>query len=224
MSYYPKEEARFTKDTAEHAMTILHNDGLYRHLRFKKPGTRFYYFDLITWPGYLTIAGDMGTYTFERTEDMFTFVRGAGDINPQYWSEKIRAGTGTNDRIAMEYSEELFKKHVSECVAEYAEYSGLDEAEQAALIEEVRIQVLEGGDSYHEQGARASLDDFNSEFDNQRQSLRIFSDTWEWDLTDYTVQFLWCCFAIRWGIAKFDLGEQDGGKDGQDPGKQPEPE
>jgi hypothetical protein len=90
MSYYPKEEARFIKDTAEHEMTILHNDGLYRHLRFKKPGTRFYWFDLITWPGYLTIAGDMGTFTFERTEDMLTFFRGAGDINPQYWSEKIR--------------------------------------------------------------------------------------------------------------------------------------
>jgi len=208
-SYYPKEAARFAKDTTEHVMTILHSDGLYRHLRFKKPGTRFYYFDLITWPGYLTIAGDMGTYTFERTEDMFTFFRGAGDINPQYWSEKIRAGTGTNGRIATEYSEALFKKHVSEHIAEYAEYSGLDEAERAALIEEVRIQILEGGDSYTEQGARASLDDFNCEFDNQRESLRVFSDTWEWDLSDYTVQFLWCCFAIRWGISQFDAASKE---------------
>jgi hypothetical protein len=33
-SYYPKEADRFAKDTAEHAMTILHSDGLYRHLRF----------------------------------------------------------------------------------------------------------------------------------------------------------------------------------------------
>jgi len=202
MSYYPKEEARFTKDTAEHVMTILHNDGLYRHLRFKKPGTMFYYFDLITWPGHLTIAGDMGTYTFERTEDMLTFFRGAGDINPQYWSEKIRAGTGTNGQVAMEYSEALFKKHVSESVAEYVEYHDLDEAERDALIEEVRIQVLENGDTYQAQGARASLDEFSD-----GKHFRIFEDTWEWDLSDYTVQFLWCCFAIRWGIATFDAAD-----------------
>jgi hypothetical protein len=210
VSYYPKEAARFAQDTAEHAMTILHSDGLYRHLQFKKPGTRSYWFDLITWPGYLTITGDMGTYTFERVEDMFTFFRDSGtDINPQYWSEKIRAGTGTNGTIAKEYSEDLFKEHVTEHITQYAEYSDLDEADRAALIEEVRIQILEGGDTYHEQGARASLEDFNSEFDNQRQSLRIFEDIWEWDLTDYTVHFLWCCFAIRWGISQFDAASKE---------------
>ena len=215
MSYYPKEEARFIKDTAEHAMTILHNDGLYRHLRFKKPGTRFYYFDLITWPGYLTIAGDMGTYTFERTEDMLTFFRGAGDINPHYWSEKIRAGTGTNDRIAREYSEDLFKKQVTEHLVEYLEWKDLSKAEGKKLTEAVKREILNNGDTYHEQGARAALDDFDYD---------VFTDTWEWDWSDYTVQFLWCCFAIRWGIAQFDLGEQGGDKDGQDPGEQPEPQ
>jgi hypothetical protein len=203
-SYYPKEEARFAKDTAEHAMTILHNDGLYRHLRFKKPGTRFYYFDLITWPGYLTIAGDMGTYTFERVEDMFTFFRGAGDINPQYWSEKIRAGTGTNGQIAMEYSEELFKKRVAEAVVDHVEYHGLDEAEADALTEEVRIQVLENGDTYTNDGARACLDEFSDS-----KHSEVFEDAWEWDLRDYTVQFLWCCFAIRWGISQFDAASKE---------------
>lgn len=203
-SYYPKEAARFAKDTTEHAMTILHNDGLYRHLRFKKPGTMFYYFDLITWPGHLTIAGDMGTYTFERVEDMFTFFRDAGDINPQYWSEKIRAGTGTNGQIATEYSEELFKKHVTEHVADYVEYHDLDDAERDALIEAVRIQVLENGDTYTAQGAQACLDEFSD-----GKHFRIFSDTWEWDLTDYTVQFLWCCFAIRWGISQFDASKEE---------------
>jgi hypothetical protein len=203
-SYYPKEEARFAKDTAEHAMTILHSDGLYRHLRFKKPGTIFYYFDLITWPGYLTIAGDMGTYTFERVEDMFTFFRASSDINPQYWGEKVRAGSGTNGTITKEYSEDLFKKHVSEHVAEYVEYKGLSKAERKSLIKAVKLEILEGGESYYESGARDSLADFSEVHEGS-----VFSDTWEWDLTDYTVQFLWCCFAIRWGISQFDATKEE---------------
>jgi hypothetical protein len=207
MSYYPKEAARFAKDTAEHGMTILHSDGLYRHLRFQKPGTRFYYFDLITWPGYLTIAGDMGTFTFERTEDMFTFFRGAGDINPQYWGEKIRAGAGTNDKIATEYSEDLFKKQVTEHLAEYIEWNDLSTAESQALAEAIKMQILDSGDTYHEQGAREALDDFDGDY---RDGIHheVFSDTWEWDWHDYTVQFLWCCFAIRWGISQFDAASE----------------
>jgi hypothetical protein len=31
-----------------------------------------------------------------------------------------------------------------------------------------------------------------------------FHDTWEWDLSDYTHQFLWCCSAIPWAIARYD--------------------
>ena len=205
MSYYPKEEARFVKDTVEHAMTILHDDGLYRHLRFKKPGTRFYYFDLITWPGYLTIAGDMGTYTFERLEDMFQFFRGNGDINPQYWSEKIRTGTGMNGLIAKEYSEELFKKHVTEHVTEYLDSIDLTQAERDAVTEAIRVQILESGDCYYEHAARALLEDFAADGSN----FRIFEDIWEWDLTDYTVHFLWCCFAIRWGISQFDAASKE---------------
>ena len=205
VSYYPKEAARFAKDTTEHVMTILHSDGLYRHLRFKKPGTSSYYFDLITWPGYLTIAGDMGTYTFERLEDMFQFFRGNGDINPQYWSEKIRTGTGMNGLIAKEYSEELFKKHVTEHVTEYLDSIDLTQAERDAVTEAIRVQILESGDCYYEHAARALLEDFAADGSN----FRIFEDIWEWDLTDYTVHFLWCCFAIRWGISQFDAASKE---------------
>ena len=84
------------------------------------------------------------------------------------------------------------------------EYHGLDDAERDALIEEFRIQILENGDTYHAQGARASLEVFSD-----GKHFRIFEDTWEWDLSDYTVQFLWCCFAIRWGISRFDVANDE---------------
>ena len=32
-------EQSFLKDVREHRMTVLHDSGLYRHLRFQKPGT-----------------------------------------------------------------------------------------------------------------------------------------------------------------------------------------
>jgi len=68
---------RFKRDTKDHEMTVLHEDGLYRHLRFRKPagGYSEYWFDLVTWPGVLVIRGDMETFAFSRTEDMLAFFR-----------------------------------------------------------------------------------------------------------------------------------------------------
>jgi hypothetical protein len=52
---------RFAKETAEHDMEIVHDDGLYRHLRFRHQGPNYsswYWFDLITVPGSLIFRGD----------------------------------------------------------------------------------------------------------------------------------------------------------------------
>ncbi|SQC93443.1 Uncharacterised protein [Cedecea neteri] len=95
----------FLRDVALHTLQIHRDDGLYRHLRFKRPGTNAYYFDIVTWPGYLTITGDMGTWTFSRVSDMFNFFmdshfghRASFVINPGYWSEKFEAGAGRSRR------------------------------------------------------------------------------------------------------------------------------
>ena len=68
-------EAIFLRDVAEHEMIVVRDDGVHRHIRFKKPGTSCMHFDLITWPGYLCYTGDMGTYVFSRLTDMFEFFR-----------------------------------------------------------------------------------------------------------------------------------------------------
>lgn len=89
MSFF-EIDSRFLMDTAFHRLEIIRDDGLYRHLRMQQPGTSNYYYDVITWPGYLTVTGDMGTWTFSRIADMFDFF-GAweGGINTHYWSEKL---------------------------------------------------------------------------------------------------------------------------------------
>jgi hypothetical protein len=56
----PKEQ--FLRDVSEHVLTVLRDDGADRHLRFRKPGTGCYGFDLLTWPGHLLITGDCGSY------------------------------------------------------------------------------------------------------------------------------------------------------------------
>ena len=68
-------EQSFLKDVAEHQMTVLRDDGVNRHVQFRRPGTICMGFELITWPGYLCYTGDMGTYVFRRLEDMFEFFR-----------------------------------------------------------------------------------------------------------------------------------------------------
>ena len=79
------------------------DNGVHRHIRFKKPGTMCMYFDLITYPGGLLYTGDMGTYVFVRLQDMFEFFRTSNQdgwvkemgltlyTNHSYWSEKLVA-------------------------------------------------------------------------------------------------------------------------------------
>lgn len=191
--------------TRPHEMTVLHDDGLYRHLRFRSPDYGFYWFDLITWPGSLTVNGDCGTYTFSRVEDMFGFFRSDRGINPGYWAEKIRGDTRTKS-----YSEERFRQQVAEAVAEAEKNCpGVREA-----IEGEFYGVMSEWDVSHEDGARRALEEFrfyrNEEdrYDHRKQPDFLFVDTWEWDLGDWDWQFLWCCHAIQWGIRQYDAGAQ----------------
>lgn len=183
---------RFAADVDEHTLTVLHDDGLYRHVRLAKPKSSFYWFDLVTWPGALAINGDMGGYMFSRVTDMFTFFRAAsgwnsGAINPQYWAQKLTAHDGIK-----EYSEERFRQMVVETFVDAVK--GGDAP--AGLGKALREEVLDE-DTTYEDGARQALCDF--EFKEFR-----FHDTWEWDFAEYTHRFLWCCHAIQWGIEQYD--------------------
>lgn len=96
----------------EQRMTILKEDGVYRHLQFRKPGSSFYHFELITFPGYLVITGDMGSYTFSRVHDMFEFFSSNGYINSGYWAEKVVSGSTGGRGEVQHHDEEAFKSWV----------------------------------------------------------------------------------------------------------------
>lgn len=194
---------RFIQDTDLHRMTVLRDDELYRHLRFGKEGTVIYRFDLVTWPGYLAFVGDAGDYLFARSRDMFEFfapdrpngLRGgfedaAWGINPQYWSEKLQAPA---PRDATSYSRDTFHERV----IEWAINTGADwyTEDKTALRAAIQSQILDQ-DAYDDHEAHALLNEF------EHRGLRIV-DGWEWDFREYSMQFLWCCWAIVWGISQY---------------------
>ena len=77
----------------DHEMTIKHDDGLYRHLYCRSTKHCFDWFDIVTWPGSLSFSGDLGSYTFSRTDDMLGFFAGKDgrDLPFDYWAEKAVA-------------------------------------------------------------------------------------------------------------------------------------
>lgn len=202
----PSVAERFAADTANHGMTVLRDSGLYRHLRFKAPGTSMYYFDLITWPGVLVVNGDCGTYQFSRTDDMFEFFR-RDQVNEHYWSEKTPGGR----RSCKSYSEESTRQHVAEYLAESEEdWPGVT----AAWNERLEGYCPEY-DLTFEGPAREALESFAfPETVKKGERQFRFSDTWEWDLSEYDTWFTWCCHAIVHGIRQYDAGVAASGWDG----------
>lgn len=180
-------QEKFAADVVDHELEVLHDDGLYRHLRFRKPGTSFYWFDLVTWPGNLTIRGDMGTFVFTRLEDMLTFFRGH-PVNEKYWAEKVTAGGPIET-----YDADHAKTYVLDNLPDDLD----DEPDLAGLRKALEVEVFEDCEFGHEHGARQLLDDF------EHRGFR-FSDTWEWDLKTYSYHYLWCLHAIVWGIGQYD--------------------
>lgn len=199
---------RFRGDTRTHTMTVLHDDGLYRHLRFKDPASSFYWYDIITWPGNLMVRGDMGAYAFARLEDMFQFFRAGATINPGYWAEKL---TAPEPDGAKAYSEEEFKRHVTEAFEEYTEeHSEVDAATLWLRIEEeVLGDVWMNPPPTTNNEAHTALHDFT-----ESDPSGLFTDTWEWDFTDWTLRFLWNCWAIRHAITTYDNRPQGEAEEG----------
>lgn len=123
---------RFPRETVGFEMTVLHEQGLYRHLRFARKGGSYceYWFDVITTPHALIFKGDGESYVFSvhPTVDLFDLFRRTAKpaaINPGYWSEKLTSMRES----ATDYSMDLFEQQVAEALAEGEKhYPGVTEA------------------------------------------------------------------------------------------------
>lgn len=220
-------------DTKDHVMRVLRDDGVYRHIRFGKPGTSMYQFDLVTWPGHLVIDGDIGGYHFARLHDMFEFFRNkVGYINEGYWAQKLRGPVR-----AKSYSPKLFKQLVFERFRYFCEQ---DDNPHAELWRAIRAEVLADADVIDDNEAHRRLAEFRYDLivdrlpegtaqDFKPQRLRQnsrrysstyrehvfeFTDSYEWDLTAYDWHFQVACHAIVWGINRYD---EERGEPGEAP-------
>jgi hypothetical protein len=192
MNEYKDIAERFARDTADHEMTVKHEDGLYRHLKFMHPENgSFGSFELITWP-YNLVARAGWTFHFDIDEDIFEVFRRTalpGQINPGYWQEKVRAGRDEIEGFDNNVFERRVKEHVADAIRSGQAPRGISR--------EINRDIFEWGDISHEAGARAELEAF-------RYQEWTFGETWEWDFTTYTPGFLHSCFAIRRGIDMYD--------------------
>jgi hypothetical protein len=193
-------EKDFLNDIKGHQLTIIQDNGVHRHLRFRNPLDSEMHFELITWPGYLCYTGDMGTFVFRRITDMFEFFSSprqraqsnGKDIvfDYRYWAQKLEAGKSD----AIRYSPSKFIDIVRQYMDQHACFTDVvreavecEVMEAANLGQDVALHVLY---NFKEEGAHFEyLEDI--------------------DPTEFTHQFVWCCYALSWGIERYEVTKRD---------------
>jgi hypothetical protein len=191
---------QFLNDAGTHTMEVLLDQGVHRHLEFRTNGSSVFYFGIVTWPGYLCIYGDMGTYVFERHKDMFSFFRNKPNefkINAGYWAGKLQAGA--RHEGVTEYSRALFAEEIKRLFEERFDDINTCDPNQVAKRDRIWKAIEEDvlRDPEFELEARDLADDFECE------GFR-FTDFWEINLQEYTFHFIWCLYAIVHGIKLYD--------------------
>ncbi|HJV75395.1 MAG TPA: hypothetical protein VJ654_14305 [Noviherbaspirillum sp.] len=200
---------RFDVDTKDHAMRVLHEDGLYRHLRFRSPDSSSYWFDIITWPGNLTINGDMGCYVFARTEDMFEFFRAdrrhGPRINPAYWQEKIR-NEGSR-KSSEKFDPAKFRSVIHQQVKDWLEdREPLTSEQYADLWRDINCEIFEHLNDWGDgQVAYDNACGFLWESDGRRFEFR---DLFDYRYNDFTFHYIWNCYAIAHAIQAYDQANE----------------
>ena len=152
------------------------------------------WFEIVTWPGCLTIHGDMGSWTFSRLQDMFDFFRCEKlKINEYYWSEKLQHGTYGGREGAMVWDEDTFKEEIIESLGNW----GL-EPEDLETVKDALDEEVFNRDGKWEMMTAAH------EFSCETTSGKV---RWDCEMPDgkvYAYHFTWCCYAIVWAIQQYD--------------------
>lgn len=180
----------FLKNVENHKMNILKDDNLYRHLYFSNPNDASYHFELITFPNRLIVTGDMGTYVFERKEDMFDFFRNPSlKINEYYFAEKA---------IAEDTSSKIFNFSKDKAMAFLKE-------EFDGWLQEQNITDKEQIKEFTEEFKTEFLDNCNDELEfyslfSTKLDSGFSISFCEQNINEFNYHFIWCLYSIVWGI------------------------
>ncbi|CAN2532580.1 hypothetical+protein [Methylocapsa aurea] len=177
--------ASFLSSYKDAKIELLHDVGMYRHVRIS--GAHYYRFELMTWPGSLSVNCEGDEFLFTRTTDMFDFFRrGAGAKcdapNFAYWAEKLSDPRSRKVR-AFDYS--AFERDVESVLSTMAD---------ASRVEEIRDDLQSETCESDENSCR--------EFLSRHAELLDLSIDGRWE--DWTYRYAYACFAILHGIREYD--------------------
>lgn len=175
---YAQASRRFPEDVKEHVLTIVLDNGVYRHLICAKPSDCCCRFEIVTFPGYLVIVGDYGSFTFWRLNDMFNFFD-KNQIDFQYWCSKLVA-VDKNDG-----AESFSEDEMRESLLDYMDVKSVDE-----LSGEL-TDLYNSGSEY----------DFGLNLQNCHED-NIY-DLGSISVKEHSYYFIWCCHAIVWAIREY---------------------
>lgn len=190
-----KARAQFAANTDEHTITVLlDSPGTgHRHLRFARPGTGIWSFDVITTPGRLIYTGDVGHFVFAGIsgDPLAFFGLGGGGVNPYYWVEKVRAGVTSTG-----FNHVVFSHHLTEAIEAYRDELSVEEF--ADLARQVDDELSGCPDA---ESARHALDEFAWSNDDGDVRVSFDDDDIETDGLDH--HYLLTCHALRWAASQW---------------------
>jgi hypothetical protein len=179
---------RVPNDLKDHQITQLLDSGPYRHWRCRKPGTIVLGFDVITWPGFICITGDMGEFLFSRTYDMLEFCRRScksyGYMHEKLQAVDVRTGA---EEFRREAFEDALRDRLRGELENYKE--GFVSREDVEVVRDKIAEVREA--SEYGMGG-------------ERESIQAMYESELWDSGDlpscqsFTFHFMWILHAIQW--------------------------
>ena len=185
----------FLNDVKDHKITIIKDDGVYRHIEMSKGGPNSWdqRYEITTWPEHICYSGDMGTYVFNRTTDMFNFFRQKElGINTGYWAEKCISESVFGNGIR-KWSTELFRERVLEWIKDTLHLESTEEIPEEYLDE--AYSLLSAEDEWE---CITAYREFSSELFDLTDFFDGFSGM------EKTYHFIWCLYAIVFAIQCYD--------------------
>ena len=179
MSKYEMTQDNFNEDVKDHKLEVICDQGVCRTLKCSKGGSFHYGFYVTTWPGYLCISGDMGSWVFSRLPDMFEFFRG-DKINVDYWAEKLQNGANGHRQSGMEFDRDVFVEGI------LSRYTFEDKDEHRRELECLEFD--------HEIADYAI-----SHMDMDGCDLP--------ESKEFVPQLIWCMYAIQWAIKQYNAAK-----------------
>lgn len=208
-----KSAQRFKVETKNHKMKVLHNDGIYRHLRFMDPKNSAYWFEVHTGPNFLLFRGDGDSYVFSNGDrDMFRSFRhsiykdGSLHPDPGYWTQKL-----SSSEQAEKWDQDVFQEDLEQYITDMVEQEIVPKEHEQRLRDEVEADLMYE-DLHSADLAIKALTEFSfyfeesNRYDSEKKPDFEFDECWEWisTCTEYDWWYLWALHGICWAIKTLD--------------------